>query len=50
VVVGQAGSDEVVIAKGLAAGEVVVTEGHVRLRPDAPVQVLDDRTAKAPAP
>jgi multidrug efflux system membrane fusion protein len=50
VVVDQAGSAEAVIAKGLAAGDVVVTEGHVRLRPDVPVQVLDGRTANAGAP
>jgi multidrug efflux system membrane fusion protein len=38
--VAQAGEAETVIAKGIAAGELVVTEGQVRLRPDAPVEVM----------
>jgi len=38
--VAQAGEAETVIAKGIAAGELVVTEGQLRLRPDAPVEVL----------
>jgi membrane fusion protein, multidrug efflux system len=41
--VAQAGEAEVVIAKGIAAGEVVVTEGLLRLRPDAPVEILAER-------
>jgi len=43
VVVDQAGATETVISKGVAAGEVVVTEGHVRLRPDAPVEILPEK-------
>jgi multidrug efflux system membrane fusion protein len=41
VVVEIAGSDETVIGKGVAAGETVVTEGQLRLRPDAAVEILD---------
>jgi multidrug efflux system membrane fusion protein len=36
----QAGAAEVVIAKGVSPGELVVTEGHLKLRPDAPVELL----------
>ena len=39
----QAGAQEVVIGKGVAPGELVVTEGHLKLRPDAPVELLQDR-------
>ncbi len=46
VVVEQAGETEAVIAKGIVPGEVVVTEGQLRLRPDSPVEILQD---KAPA-
>jgi multidrug efflux system membrane fusion protein len=42
----QAGAQEVVIGKGVAPGELVVTEGHLKLRPDMPVEILQD---KAPA-
>jgi multidrug efflux system membrane fusion protein len=42
VVVEQAGEREAVISKGIAAGELVVTEGQAKLRPDAPVEVLQD--------
>jgi multidrug efflux system membrane fusion protein len=47
VVVEQAGAEEAVIAKGIAAGELVVTEGQLKLRPDAPVELLEER-GKAP--
>lgn len=40
VVVDQAGETEVVIARGITAGELVVTEGQLKLRPDAPVEIL----------
>jgi multidrug efflux system membrane fusion protein len=43
--VAQAGDEETVIAKGIAAGELVVTEGSLKLRPDMPVEILQDRTA-----
>jgi multidrug efflux system membrane fusion protein len=46
VVVEQAGEAEVVVSKGIAPGEVVVTEGQLKLRPDAPVEVLDDEAAR----
>lgn len=36
---------ESVIAKGIAAGELVVTDGHLRLTPGAPVTVQAARTA-----
>jgi multidrug efflux system membrane fusion protein len=39
----QAGDREVVIGKGIAPGELVVTEGQLKLRPDAPVEILQDR-------
>jgi membrane fusion protein, multidrug efflux system len=39
VVVGIAGGEESVVDKGLAAGEVVVTDGHVRLTKGAKVEV-----------
>jgi multidrug efflux system membrane fusion protein len=45
--VAQAGEAETVIAKGIAAGELVVTEGQLRLRPDAPVEILQ-RAGGAP--
>lgn len=48
VVVEQAGAEEAVIGKGIAAGELVVTEGQLKLRPDAPVELLGER-GKAPA-
>ncbi len=38
----QAGAQEVVLGKGVAPGELVVTEGHLKLRPDAPVELLQD--------
>jgi multidrug efflux system membrane fusion protein len=47
VVVDQAGETEVVIGKGLAAGEWVVTEGLLKLRPDAKVEILEDKPAAA---
>jgi len=43
--VAQAGDAETVIAKGIAAGELVVTEGALKLRPDMPVEILQDRAA-----
>jgi multidrug efflux system membrane fusion protein len=46
VVVEQAGEAETVIGKGISAGELVVTEGQLRLRPDVPVEILED--AKKP--
>jgi len=50
VVVQQAGETEVVIAKGIAAGERVVVEGQLRLRPDAPVEVLPGEGRPGPGP
>ncbi len=43
VVVASAGDRETVIAKGIARGELVVTEGQLKLQPGAPVEVLDDK-------
>jgi multidrug efflux system membrane fusion protein len=45
VVVAQAGDEEAVISQGIAAGELVVTEGQLKLRPDALVELLDERGA-----
>jgi membrane fusion protein, multidrug efflux system len=42
VVVDEATDTEAVIREGIAAGEVVVTEGQLKLRPDAPVEILQD--------
>lgn len=46
VVVEQAGETEVVVAKGIAPGEIVVTEGQLKLRPDAPVEIIEDGAAR----
>jgi multidrug efflux system membrane fusion protein len=46
----QLGEREAVISKGIAPGELVVTEGQLKLRPDAPVEVLkDEKKAEKPA-
>ena len=42
VVVEQAGESEAVIGKGIQAGETVVVEGQLRLRPGVPVEILPD--------
>jgi membrane fusion protein (multidrug efflux system) len=39
---------EVEIAKGLAAGDIVVTEGQIKLQDGAPVMVLPDTPAAKP--
>ena len=43
--VAQTSETEAVIAKGIAAGEVVVTEGQLKLRPNAPVEILQEPQA-----
>lgn len=43
--VDQAGDTEVVLGKGVAAGETVVTEGLLKLRPGAKVEILQERAA-----
>ncbi len=43
VTVALAGDREAVIAKGIAAGELVVTEGQLKLQPGMPVEILDDK-------
>jgi multidrug efflux system membrane fusion protein len=53
VVIDQAGEREAVIGKGIAAGEQVVVEGQLRLRPGAPVELVADvegKPEKAPSP
>lgn len=45
IVVGRTMADSVVVAQGLQAGDVVVTEGQLRVRPGADVHVLDQSTA-----
>jgi len=51
--VAQVGATETVILKGISAGELVVTEGQLRLRPDVAVEVLaasgGESPGKAPA-
>ena len=42
VTVEQASESEAVIAKGIRAGEVVVVEGQLKLRPGVQVEVLED--------
>jgi multidrug efflux system membrane fusion protein len=49
VVVEQAGEAEAVIGKGISAGELVVTEGQLKLRPDVPVELLEDGKPAAAA-
>ncbi len=39
--------ESIIIYKGLSGGEVVVTEGHLRLFPGAPVVEADDKGKKA---
>ncbi len=46
VVVALAGDRETVISKGIAAGELVVTEGQLKLLPGTPVEVLDEKAAR----
>lgn len=41
VVVDRSVGDEAVIAKGLAAGETVVTDGHLKVRPGSRVEIKD---------
>ncbi len=43
--VAQAGDLETVIAKGVSPGEIVVTEGHLKLRPGAAVEILKGEAA-----
>jgi multidrug efflux system membrane fusion protein len=43
--VAQTGETEAVIAKGISPGELVVTEGQLKLRPDAPVEILQEPQA-----
>jgi len=43
--VAQTSETEAVITKGIAAGEIVVTEGQLKLRPDAPVEIVQDPQA-----
>lgn len=43
--VAQTDETEAVISKGIAPGELVVTEGQLKLRPDAPVEILQDPQA-----
>jgi multidrug efflux system membrane fusion protein len=55
VVVERAGDRETALASGVAAGEQVVVEGHLRLRPGAVVEPLPDEkapgdAASSPAP
>jgi multidrug efflux system membrane fusion protein len=49
-VVEPAGETEVVVVKGLSPGEVVVTEGHLRLKPGAAVEILQGEGRPAPPP
>jgi multidrug efflux system membrane fusion protein len=50
IVVEQAGENEVVVVKGLSPGEVVVTEGHLRLRPGAAVEIQKGDARQGPGP
>ncbi|MFN8092860.1 MAG: efflux RND transporter periplasmic adaptor subunit [Vicinamibacteria bacterium] len=49
VTTGPAAGDDVVIEKGLSPGETVVTDGHVRVVPGAPVEVKEPARGAAPA-
>jgi multidrug efflux system membrane fusion protein len=48
VVVGQTANDETVIHKGLHADEKVVTDGQLRLRPGAKVEIKNSNSAPKP--
>lgn len=39
----QTGSAEAVITKGIAPGDLVVTEGQLKLKPGTPVELLDEK-------
>ncbi len=41
VVAGRTHNGEIIIEKGVSAGEKVVTDGHLRLTPGAPVEITD---------
>ncbi|MGE4405064.1 efflux RND transporter periplasmic adaptor subunit [Pseudomonas sp.] len=45
IVVGRRIGDQVVIARGLKAGDVVITEGQLRVRPGADLRVVDKPAA-----
>lgn len=45
VVVAYAGDTESVVSKGISAGELVVTEGQLKLLPGTPVEILDEKAA-----
>ncbi len=50
VTVGRVLADGAVIDKGLAAGERVVTDGQLRLRPGSKVEILGEKTAEGKRP
>ncbi len=50
VVVDRSVDEETVIAKGLAAGETVVTDGHLKVRPGGRVEIRDNLGASASKP
>jgi multidrug efflux system membrane fusion protein len=50
VVVDRSVGEETVIAKGLAAGETVVTDGHLKVRPGGRVEIRDHLGANASKP
>jgi multidrug efflux pump subunit AcrA (membrane-fusion protein) len=41
IVAGRTHNGEIIIEKGVFAGEKVVTDGHLRLTPGAPVEITD---------
>jgi multidrug efflux system membrane fusion protein len=47
VVAGDALNDETVIEKGVAGGEIVVTEGQLRLVPGVPVEIIEPAQGKS---
>lgn len=49
IVVGRRIGDEVVIARGLKAGDVVITEGQLRVRPGADLRVVEPSASAASA-
>lgn len=50
VVVDRSVGQEAVIARGLTAGETVVTDGHLKVRPGGPVEIRDHLGANATKP
>ena len=47
--VGESRSDRVALLEGVTAGEKMVTQGQIKLQPNAPVRIEPDTVMKAAA-